>query len=78
MGTICPGGQEVGDQKSGDQMGSGPNESEPYKGELILKCLFGFFKSLKTFRNELTFGWSRQVVMTSWSKYISRQLVRCL
>ena len=39
MGTICPGGpdfwgQEVGDQKSGDQMGSGPNESQPYFGML--------------------------------------------
>ena len=29
LGTICPWGQEVGDQKSGDQMGSGPNESQP-------------------------------------------------
>ena len=30
MGIVCPGGQEVGDQKSGDQMGSGPNESQPF------------------------------------------------
>ena len=29
FGTICPWGQEVGDRKSGDQMGSGPNESQP-------------------------------------------------
>ena len=29
LGTICPWGQEVGDRKSGDQMGSGPNESQP-------------------------------------------------
>ena len=29
LGTTCPWGQEVGDQKSGDQMGSGPNESQP-------------------------------------------------
>ena len=29
FGTTCPWGQEVGDQKSGDQMGSGPNESQP-------------------------------------------------
>ena len=28
MGTICPWGQEEGDQKSGDQMGLGPNESQ--------------------------------------------------
>ena len=26
----CPGGQEVGDHKSKDQMGSGPNASQPY------------------------------------------------
>ena len=29
IGIICPGGQEVGDWKSGDQMGSGPNASQP-------------------------------------------------
>ena len=29
MGIICPGRQEVGDRKSGDQMGSGPNASQP-------------------------------------------------
>ena len=29
LGTICPWGQKVGDQKSGDQMGLGPNESQP-------------------------------------------------
>ena len=34
-GTICPWGQEVGDQKSGDQMGSGPNESQPKVTELV-------------------------------------------
>ena len=28
MGIVCPGGQEVGDWKSGDQMGSGPNASK--------------------------------------------------
>ena len=31
MGIVCPGGQEVGDWKSGDQMGSGPNASQPRK-----------------------------------------------
>ena len=31
-GTICPWGLEVGDQKSGDQMGLGPNESQPNEG----------------------------------------------
>ena len=29
MEIVCPVGQKVGDQKSGDQMGSGPNESQP-------------------------------------------------
>ena len=29
FGTICSWGQEVGDRKSGDQMGSGPNELQP-------------------------------------------------
>ena len=29
LGTICPWGQKVGDRKSGDQMGSGPNELQP-------------------------------------------------
>ena len=28
MGIVCPGGQEVGDWKSGDQMGLGPNASQ--------------------------------------------------
>ena len=29
MGIVFPGGQEVVDRKSGDQMGSGPNASQP-------------------------------------------------
>ena len=29
MGIICPGGQEVGDRKSGDKIGLGPNASQP-------------------------------------------------
>ena len=28
-GIICPGGGEVGDWKSGDQTGLGPNASQP-------------------------------------------------
>merc|ERR1712051_634440 len=40
LGTICPWGQEVGDQKSGDQMGSGLNESQPLFG-LYAACLQG-------------------------------------
>ena len=28
MGIVCPGGQEVGDWKSGDQMSAGPKESQ--------------------------------------------------
>ena len=31
MGIVCPGGQKEGDRKSGDQMGSGPNASQPGK-----------------------------------------------
>jgi len=31
MGLICPVGQEVGDRKSGDQMGLGPNASQPLR-----------------------------------------------
>ena len=29
MWIICPGGQEVGDRKSGDQTGLGPNVPQP-------------------------------------------------
>ena len=36
MVIVCPGGQEVGDQKSGDQMGSGPNVSQL---ELMYTCI---------------------------------------
>ena len=31
--TICPLGQEVGNRKSVDQMGPGPNESQQEKGQ---------------------------------------------
>ena len=31
MGIVCPGGQEVGDLKSGDQMVSGPNVPQPIR-----------------------------------------------
>ena len=33
LGTICPWGLELGDRKSRDQMGLGPNESQPTFGE---------------------------------------------
>ena len=36
LGTICPWGQEVGDRKSWDQMGSGPNELQPKSVENIV------------------------------------------
>ena len=29
MGIVCPGGQEVGNGNFGDQMGLGPNASQP-------------------------------------------------
>ena len=32
MGIVCPEGQEVGDRKSGDQMGSRPNALKPKVG----------------------------------------------
>ena len=35
MGIVCPGGQEVGDRKSRDQMGSGPNASQPSKSDFF-------------------------------------------
>ena len=33
MGMVCPGGQEVGDQKSRDQIGLGPNALQPHKSK---------------------------------------------
>ena len=44
MGIVCPGGQEVGDQKSGDQIGSRPNVSQPSKSTTVwnLKMIFNF------------------------------------
>ena len=41
IGTICTWGQEVGDRKSGDQMGSGPNESQPQISVRIFCVLSG-------------------------------------
>ena len=37
MGIVCPGGQEVGDQKSGDQIGLGTNVLQPksYLGQCM-------------------------------------------
>ena len=49
LGTICPWRQEVGDQKSGDQMGSGPNELQPLFHEFLTnigpKQVFSLFAS---------------------------------
>ena len=36
MGIVCPGQQEVGDRKSGDQIGSEPNASQP--AFLLFSC----------------------------------------
>ena len=36
MEVVCPGGQKVGNRKSGDQLGSGPNASQPYS--IYCKC----------------------------------------
>ena len=38
LGTICPWGQKVGDRKSGDQMGSGPNASQLKISKFNLEC----------------------------------------
>ena len=40
MGFVCPGGREVGDRKSGDQKGPGPNASQPYIRIIIIFYLF--------------------------------------
>ena len=42
-GTICPWGQEVGDRKFGDQMGAGPNESQP--PQLIILFRFHLYEN---------------------------------
>ena len=47
LGTICPLQQKVGDQKSGDQMGSGPNELQPGGN------MFYFYSIMK---NQAVFG----------------------
>ena len=40
MGIVCPGGQEVGDRKSWDLLGLGPNVLQPFFG-----CSIVCFKS---------------------------------
>ena len=46
MGIVCPGGQEVGDRKSGDQMGSGPNVSQPMSWGVKFFHIFVLIKGL--------------------------------
>ena len=41
MGIVCPEGQEVGDRKFGDQMGSGPNALQPSRGQINTKTISG-------------------------------------
>ena len=50
-GIVCSGGQEVGDRKSGDQMGSGPNASQPRAGENNLP--FEFHLALFFFKKDI-------------------------
>ena len=50
MGIICLGGQEVGDWKSGDQMGLGPNASQPKTNDQTQSSFN--FKSLCSSRKE--------------------------
>ena len=40
MGIVCLGGQEVGDRKSGDQIGSEPNASQPKTFGILLKITY--------------------------------------
>ena len=47
MGIVCPGGQEVGDRKSGDQMGSGPNASQPKRIDHIPIASFSCLTSAR-------------------------------
>ena len=51
LGTICPWGQEVGDRKSGDQMGSGLNELQPRK--IIWLYQMNKFIELELFRKRM-------------------------
>ena len=46
MRIVCPGGQEVGDRKSGDQMGSGPNVSQPMSWGVKFFHIFVLIKGL--------------------------------
>ena len=39
MGIVCLGGQEVGDRKPEDQMGSGPNASQPIESIVLSKTI---------------------------------------
>ena len=49
MGIICPEGQEVGDRKSGDQMGSGPNALQPKKSRYNDFCILQEFLFKKAY-----------------------------
>ena len=48
MGIVCPGGQEVGDRMSGDQMGSGQNVSQPVCDMWLHVCEYMHNRSLHT------------------------------
>ena len=64
LGTICPWGQKVGDQKSGDQMGSGPNESQPFVSfvNILSLCSQNIFLFFDAVTNPITYTLVFQMV----------------
>ena len=67
LGTVCPGGPEVGNRKSWDQMGSGPIASQPYIIEYFhdvlnennVSCLIGFGLFVSVFDIHFSFSTSK-------------------
>ena len=56
IGIICPVGKEVGDQKSGDQMGLGPNKSQPFYGVFRLFLQRSLTKLTMLFGGQVSFA----------------------
>ena len=57
MGTICPGGKKVGDRKSSDQMGPGPNASKPLNDRYLTRIIL---------LSSLNLGWWYVIVHQNW------------
>ena len=60
MGIICPEGQKVGDWKSEDQMGLGPNASQPLR-----QFIFFLVKGKKKMFSPQTCVWLTQAVINA-------------